>query len=162
MTEFYGKALTFGKEFDNYRKRFRLEVGCFDQFLSELGSGTVPLVDSHCDNEVVGECYVLTADSDALYFKARFFSSPAARELETKVSEGVLSAVSAHWDGTGRTVDGVSIYRKAELVEISVVASGADSSAFIKMVGGPSEWDDALAGLMAEVKRSKTLWAITD
>ena len=158
--KFQGYAMTTGRLIESKNRKFYFASGCFHNSVGQ----TVPLYSDHDASERIGSAYLEAEDEIGLQFKANFYDTKRGREIETKVKEGVLTAVSIHGRSGGHWNDDqtIRVCTRTRVLEVSIVDEGGNPEAWI----APVEKRQPLAGVLSafeeEVQRTKRQIATMD
>ncbi len=158
---FHGYCSTVGTLIDEHGDDpFFMVSGCYHNCLGEV----VPLYADHAENEKIGEAFLECEDEVGLKFRARFYDTPKGREIEKKVTEGVLTQVSAHINASGvfNTDRSIRACERVRVLDLSVVAEAGDRGAWIAPLERRKTLADFMSELEFEVKRAKTQIKIMD
>ena len=152
--EYQGYAATLGRLINCPEHGYIFVTGCFKGNVGKV----VPLYCDHDSSERIGDAYLEAEDDVGLKFKANFYDTVRARELETKIREGILSHCSIDMcatEGLWNEDKSCVACTRVMVREVSVVLHGGNPDCWIGPIDKRKTLADLLTGLELEVKRAR-------
>ncbi|BAQ17435.1 HK97 family phage prohead protease [Methyloceanibacter caenitepidi] len=145
-----GYAAAFGNV-DSYGDV--IEPGAFTKSLAQIGRDPVPMFWSHNPSEVIGKWDQLSEDATGLRVQGKItLSNTAAREIFELVKDGAVRGLSIGYrtKSAERTKRGNRLLTEIQLLEVSLVALPANSSAKLISVKSAQAQDPAITERICE------------